>query len=405
MAADKQQTKHSKHNHGGQGFSTRLVHASAPADPLGAVNVPIYQSSTFAFQSAAHGAALFAGAEDGFIYTRLGNPTIRAFEETVAGLEGGYGGIATSSGMGAVSALYMTVLGAGTHMVSTASVYGPSRGLVENHLSRFGVEGTYVDTSDVAAVRRAMRPNTKLLYVESPSNPVMQVTDLRAMAEIAHAHDCILAVDNTFASPYLQRPLELGADVVLHSITKFINGHADVVGGILVAKTEAMYRRLRPLMIALGSNMDPHQAFLVLRGLKTLSLRVEQAQKNAAEIARWLEKHPKVEWVRYLGLPSHPQHELASRQMSGFGSMISFELKGGLEAGATLMNHVGLAILAVSLGGVESLIEHPASMTHASMSRAARLEAGISDGLVRYSVGIEDVNDLLADLEQALSKV
>lgn len=405
MTADKQHAKHSEHTHDGHGFSTRLVHASAPADPLGAVNVPIYQSSTFAFQSAAHGAALFAGTEDGFIYTRLGNPTIRALEATVAGLEGGYGGIATSSGMGAVSVLYMTLLGAGAHMVSTASVYGPSRGLVENHLSRFGVEGSFVDTSDVAAVRQAMRPNTKLLYIESPSNPVMQVTDLRAMAEIARAHNCVLAVDNTFASPYLQRPLELGADIVLHSITKFINGHADIVGGILVAKTEAMYRKLRPLMIALGPNMDPHQAFLVLRGLKTLALRVERAQENAAHIARWLEKHPKVEWVRYLGLPSHPQHELAGRQMSGFGSMISFELKGGLEAGATLMNQVRLAILAVSLGGVETLIEHPASMTHAGMSRAARLEAGISDGLVRYSVGIEDANDLIADLEQALAKV
>jgi methionine-gamma-lyase len=225
------------------------------------------------------------------------------------------------------------------------------------------------------------------------------------MAEIAGAHGCVLAVDNTFASPYLQRPLEMGADVVLHSVTKFINGHADVVGGILVAKTAEMYRRIRPLMVMLGCNMDPHQAFLVLRGLKTLALRVERAQESAARIAQWLEEHPKVEWVRYLGLPSHPQHELVCRQMRGYGSMISFELKGGLEAGAALMNRVQLAILAVSLGGVETLIEHPASMTHAGMSRAARLEAGITDGLVRYSVGIEDVDDLIADLDQALAAV
>jgi methionine-gamma-lyase len=408
MPAEKQTAKHPEHTHdghGAQGFATRLVHAKTPPDPLGAVNVPIYQSSTFAFHNAAHGAALFAGSQDGFIYTRLGNPTIRALEETVAGLEAGFAGIATSSGMGAVSALYMALLGSGAHMVSTASVYGPSRGLVENHLSRFGVTGSFVDTSDVQKVRDAMRPNTKLLYVETPSNPVMQVTDLRAMAEIARAHGCVLAVDNTFASPYLQRPLELGADVVLHSITKFINGHADVVGGILVTKTEELYRRIRPLMIALGSNMDPHQAFLVLRGLKTLSLRVERAQQSADKIARWLESHPKVEWVRYLGLASHPQHDIARRQMSGSGSMISFELKGGLNAGAALMNRVRLAILAVSLGGVETLIEHPASMTHAGMSRPARLEAGITDGLVRYSVGIEDVDDLIADLEQALAGV
>jgi methionine-gamma-lyase len=229
----------------------------------------------------------------------------------------------------------------------------------------------------------------------------MQVTDIRAAAEIAHAHDCLLAVDNTFASPYLQRPLELGADVSLHSVTKFINGHADVVGGLLVARSEEVARRLRTLMVNLGCNMDPHQAYLVLRGLKTLGLRIERAQQSAAVIARWLEARPEVAWVRYIGLPSHPQHELVKRQMAGFGSMISFELKGGLEAGRRLMDSVKLATLAVSLGGVETLIEHPASMTHAGMTRESRLAAGITDGLVRYSVGIEDVDDLLADLEQA----
>jgi methionine-gamma-lyase len=369
------------------------------------VTVPIYQTSTFAFRSASHGAALFGGANDGYIYTRLGNPTIAALEECVAELENGFGGIATSSGMGAVSALYMALLGQGAHMVSTASVYGPSRTLVEKHLSRFGVTASFVDTSDPANVRAALRPETKLLYVESPSNPAMQVTDLRAMAEIARTHGCVLAVDNTFASPYLQKPLDLGADVVLHSVTKFINGHADIVGGILVTRTEEMYRRIRPLMIALGSNMDPHQAFMVLRGVKTLGVRIERAQANALEIARWLEGRPEVAWVRYIGLPSHPQHELAKRQMSGFGSMISFELKGGVEAGAAVMDHVRVATLAVSLGGVESLIEHPASMTHAGMSAADRAEAGISNGLVRYSVGIESVEDLIADLEQAFAAI
>jgi len=389
----------------GKGIHTRLVHAGYHPDATGAVCVPIYQTSTFAFRDAAHGAALFDGSEDGFIYTRLGNPTIRALEDAVAELENGYGGIATSSGMGAVSAVYMALLEQGAHLVSTASVYGPSRGLLEQHLSRFGVGATFVDTTDPANVRRALRANTKLVYVETPSNPAMQVTDLRAVAAIAHEHGCALVVDNTFASPYLQKPLDLGADVSLHSVTKFINGHADVVGGIVVAKTEAMWRRIRPLMTNLGSNMDPHQAFLVLRGLKTLGLRVERAQAGALEIARWLEARPEVAWVRYVGLPSHPQHELAKRQMSGFGSMIAFELKGGLEAGRAVMDHVKLATLAVSLGGVETLIEHPASMTHAGVPRPSRLEAGITDGLVRLAVGIEDVADLIADLDQAFRAI
>ena len=288
----------------------------------------------------------------------------------------------------------MALLEQRTHVVSTASVYGPSRGLLE---------ASFVDTSDVGNVESALRPNTKMVYVETPSNPAMQVTDLRAVAALAKAHGSVLVVDNTFASPCLQRPLDLGADVVVHSVTKFINGHADVVGGVIVTKDEALYRRVRPLMVSLGCCMDPHQAFLVLRGLKTLALRVERAQQNAMTIARWLERHPKVAWVRHLGLESHPQHEMAKRQMSGFGSVFSFELKGGVEAGRRLMDNVRLATLAVSLGGVETLIEHPASMTHAGMSRANRVAAGITDGLVRYSTGIEDVDDLVADMEQALA--
>ncbi len=387
------------------GMNSKLVHAGAVDDEYGSATVPIYQTSTFAFENAQNGADRFAGQSDGYIYTRLGNPTIDALERQVAELEHGYAAIATSSGMGAVSTLYMTLLSKGAHIVGTASVYGPSRGLIEKHFTRFGVESTFLDTSDVDQVRCAIKPNTRLVYLESPSNPAMIVSDIRAVAEMAHARGCLVAVDNTFASPYLQRPLDLGADISLHSVTKFINGHADVVGGILVVKTEALYKSVRPMMIALGCNMDPHQAYLVIRGLKTLGVRVERAQANAMRIAPWLEAHPKVEWVRYIGLPSHPQHELAHRQMSGFGSMISFELKGGLEAGRVLMDNVHLATLAVSLGGVETLIEHPASMTHAGMSREDRLEAGISDGLVRYSVGIEDAEDLIADLEQALQRV
>jgi methionine-gamma-lyase len=387
------------------GINSKLIHAGHKADATGSVNVPIYQTSTFAFRDAAHGAALFAGQEDGFIYTRIGNPTIRALEDSVAELENGCGGIATSSGMGAVSTVYLALLGSGAHMVSTASVYGPSRGLMEKDFSRFGVQSTYVDTSDLTQVEKALRSNTKLVYVETPSNPTMQVTDIERVSALAHAHGCLVVVDNTFASPYLQRPLDLGADVVLHSVTKFINGHADVVGGIIVAKDAAVCKRLRKTMVNSGCNMDPHQAFLVLRGLKTLGVRIERAQQSAMQIARWLEAQPEVGAVRYIGLESHPQHELARRQMAGFGSMISFELEGGMEAGQRLMDHVRVATLAVSLGGVETLIEHPASMTHASISPEDRRSAGYSDGLVRYSVGLEDVEDLIADLRQAFDAV
>ena len=387
------------------GFATRLVHAGIPKDEHGSVVPPIYQTSTFAFDSAEQGASRFDGEADGYIYTRIGNPTVRAFEDCMTALEDGAGAVATSSGMAAVTTAFLALLRSGDHVVSTASVYGPSRVLLERHLSRYGVASSYVDTSDLTAVRAAMRPETRLVYVETPSNPMMQVTDLRAVAGLAHGNRAAFVVDSTFASPYLQRPLELGADVVLHSVTKFINGHADVVGGILVARDARMHDSLRQTMTLTGCCMDPHQAFLVLRGLKTLAVRLERAQQNAMTIARWLERHPKVAWVHHLGLESHPQHELAKKQMSGFGSVFSFELKGGVEAGRRLMDSVRLATLAVSLGGVETLVEHPASMTHAGMSRASRLAAGITDGLVRYSTGIEDVEDLVADLEQALAAV
>src|ERR1035438_5680885 len=241
-------------------INSKLIHAGHKADANGSVNVPIYQTSTFAFRNAAHGAALFAGEEEGYIYTRIGNPTIGALEDSVAELEGGCGGIATSSGMGAVCTVYLALLSAGAHVVSTASVYGPSRGLMEKDFSRFGVSATYVDTSDFAQVEQALRPNTRLVYLETPANPTMQVSDIARISELAHAHGCLVAVDNTFASPYLQRPLELGGDVVLHSVTKFINGHADVVGGIIVAKEKDIYKRLRKTMINSGCNMDPHQA-------------------------------------------------------------------------------------------------------------------------------------------------
>jgi methionine-gamma-lyase len=386
-------------------FTSKLIHGGGYKNKLGAVNVPIYQSSTFEFETAEEGARCFNGESNGYIYTRLGNPTIQVLEKTVADLEKGFGGIATSSGMGAVSTIYMALLNKGDHIVSSDAVYGPSRGLMEDHFSRFGVESTYVNTSNLDEIKKAIKPNTKVLYIETPANPTISITDLKACSEIAKKHNLLLVVDNTFSSPYLQRPIEFGADVVFHSVTKFINGHADVVGGIIIAKEEALYKKLRSMMISMGCNMDPHQAYLVIRGLKTLSIRVERAQQNAMKIAEWLEKHPKVEWIKYPGLKSHPQYEIGKKQMDGFGSMISFGLKGGLEAGRTLMNNVNLAILAVSLGGVETLIEHPASMTHSKVSQEDKRKAGISDGLVRYAVGIEDVEDLIADLDQALAKV
>jgi len=387
------------------GFNSKLIHGGEFNDALGSATVPIYQTSTFKFESAEHGAACFAGESDGYIYTRIGNPTIHALETLLAELENGFGGIATSSGMGAVNTVYGTMLSQGDHVVSSAAVYGPSRIVLETYYKKFGVEASFVNTANIEEIRKAIRPETKLIYIETPSNPTMEITDLKACCELAHQHGIPVAVDNTFCSPYLQRPLELGADIVLHSLTKFINGHADIVGGVVVAKDKDLYKKLRAMMVIQGFNMDPHQAYLVIRGVKTLSIRLDRAQESAMKLANYLENHPKVAWVKYPGLVSHPQHELAKIQMDGFGSMISFELKGGIEAGRILMNSVQMAILAVSLGGVETLIQHPASMTHSKVSADGKIKAGITDGLVRYSVGIEDVADLIADLEQALGKV
>lgn len=392
---------HTKNN----GFDTKLVHAGNYDDAFGSATVPIYQTSTFAFKNAQHGADLFAGKEEGYIYTRIGNPTINALENNIAALENGYAGIATSSGMGAVNSVYFALLKQGDHIVSTASVYGPSRSVMENYYADFGVESSYIDTSDIEAVKAAVKPNTKVMYLETPSNPTMSVTDIEACSAIAKEHGIIVVVDNTFCSPFLQKPLDLGADVVLHSVTKFINGHADIVGGVIVSKTKELDAKIRKAMIMVGTNMDPHQAYMVIRGVKTLSIRQERAEENAKKVADFLRKHNKIEWIKYPGLENHPQFELAKKQMTGFGSMLSFGLKGGLEAGRKLMDNVKLAVLAVSLGGVETLIQHPASMTHAGLPKEKREAAEITDGLVRFSVGIENVEDIIADLEQALSFV
>jgi methionine-gamma-lyase len=384
---------------------TRIIHAGQGADPgTGAVATPIYQTSTFAFRDADHGAACFRG-EAGYKYTRLGNPTIEALEANIAAQEGGCGALGTASGMAAVNLVYLTTLAQGKHVVCTEALYGPSRTVLETEYPRFGVAASFVDSADAANVAAAMQDNTALVYIETPANPTLKLTDIAAVAAIARDHGALLCVDNTFASPYLQNPLALGADIVLHSMTKFINGHTDVVAGIVVAGDEQLLARLRKVHTNLGGNMDPHQAWLVLRGVKSLGLRMERAQENALRLARFLEQHPKVGWIRYPGLESHPQFELMKRQMRGPGAVLSFGVRGGLDAGKVVINNVEIATLAVSLGGIETLIEHPASMTHAGLPAAEREAADIRDDLVRVAVGCEDYADLEADLARVLDLV
>jgi methionine-gamma-lyase len=385
------------------GDDTQCIHGGAHPDPVhGSVAPPIFQTSTFAFSTPEQGAARFAGEAAGYIYTRMGNPTTALLEETVARLEEGTSGLATASGMAAVSTVFFALLSAGDHVVCSASVYGPSRVVLERDFSRFGVTSTMVDTSDPAQIQAAMTPRTRMVFIETPANPTLAITDIAVAAGIAHAAGALLVVDNTFMSPILQKPFRFGADVVLHSVTKFLNGHSDVVGGILLFRDDALMKRVRPVLHYLGGTMDPHQSWLVLRGVRTLGMRVRTAQENARAVARVLAAHPAVAEVRYPGLPGHPQAGLIARQMAGPGSLISFELEGGIEAGRQVLTTVRLPALAVSLGGVESLIQHPASMTHAGMTAEHRLAAGITDGLVRLSVGCEDRDDLVADIEQAL---
>jgi len=386
-------------------LQTEIIHAGYHPGPVAhSVSPPIYQTSTFAFESAEHGAALFAGKEKGFIYTRLGNPTIQALEKALASLEMGAGALATATGMAAVSTVYMAFLEKDAHMIGTAALYGPSRTIIETVFARYGISSDFIDTSNLEEIKKRIKKNTKLLFIETPANPTMALTDIKACADIARKHGLFLVVDNTFASPVLQNPLKLGADVVIHSLTKFINGHSDVVGGVIISNNQELHLRLQKVLRMMGGTMDPHQAWLVLRGLRTLYLRVEKAQDNAQKLARWLLNHPKVAWVNYPGLENHPQYELMKKQMRSPGSMISFGLKGGYKAGLNLINHVKLCTLAVSLGGIETLIQHPASMTHASVPKKEKDEAGITDDLIRISIGCEAWEDLKSDLEQALEK-
>ncbi len=386
----------------GMKIGTKCVHSGIKEYEFGPVVPPIYQTSTFKFKDADHGARLFKGEETGYIYTRMGNPTIEAMEDAIAELEQGAKAIGCASGMAAVNLVFIALVSKGDHIICGNSVYGPTTSYLTQILANFGVETTFVDTSNLNEVESAFKKNTKIVYFETPGNPTLSVSDIQKISEIAHSFGAKVVVDNTFLSPVLQQPLLFGADIVLHSMTKFLNGHADVVAGIVVLKNGEDYKHFRKISNLVGGVIDPFNAFLVHRGIKTLEIRMKKHCENALRIAQFLESHPKVAKVWYPFLPSHPQYELSRKQSKGGGGVISFELKGGIEAGKRVMDNVKIWQLAVSLGGVESLIQHPASMTHASMSKDLRLQAGITDGLVRLSVGIEDVEDLIRGLEQGL---
>ena len=389
------------------GLGTTAIHAGTLKNLYGTLAMPIYQTSTFIFDSAEQGGRRFALEEAGYIYTRLGNPTTTVLENKIAALEEGEAGIAMSSGMGAISSTLWTVLKAGDHVVTDKTLYGCTFALMNHGLTKFGVEVTFVDTSNLDEVKKAMKENTRVVYLETPANPNLKIVDLEGVCKVAHTNpNTLVIVDNTFATPYMQKPLKLGVDVVVHSATKYLNGHGDVIAGLVVTNKElADQIRFVGLKDMTGAVLGPQEAYYIIRGLKTFEIRMERHCKNARTIADFLNKHPKVEKVYYPGLESHPGYEIAKKQMKDFGAMISFELKGGFEAGKTLLNNLKLCSLAVSLGDTETLIQHPASMTHSPHTKEEREAAGITDGLVRLSVGLENVEDIIADLEQGLEKI
>ena len=389
------------------GLGTTAIHAGTLKNLYGTLAMPIYQTSTFIFDSAEQGGRRFALEEAGYIYTRLGNPTTTVLENKIAALEEGEAAVATSSGMGAISSTLWTVLKAGDHVVTDKSLYGCTFALMCHGLTRFGIEVTFVDTSNLDEVKNAMKKNTRVVYLETPANPNLKIVDLEALSKLAHTNpNTLVIVDNTFATPYMQKPLKLGADIVVHSVTKYINGHGDVIAGLVITNKElADQIRFVGLKDMTGAVLGPQDAYYIIRGMKTFEIRMERHCKNAKKVVEFLNKHPKIERVYYPGLETHPGHEIAKKQMKDFGAMISFELKGGFEAGKTLLNNLKLCSLAVSLGDTETLIQHPASMTHSPYTKEEREAAGITDGLVRLSVGLENVEDIIADLEQGLEKI
>ncbi len=389
------------------GLGTTAIHAGTLKNLYGTLAMPIYQTSTFIFDSAEQGGRRFALEEAGYIYTRLGNPTTTVLENKIAALEEGEAAVATSSGMGAISSTLWTVLKAGDHVVTDKTLYGCTFALMCHGLTRFGIEVTFVDTSNLDEVKNAMKKNTRVVYLETPANPNLKIIDLEALSKLAHTNpNTLVIVDNTFATPYMQKPLKLGADIVVHSVTKYINGHGDVIAGLVITNKElADQIRFVGLKDMTGAVLGPQDAYYIIRGMKTFEIRMERHCKNAKKVVEFLNKHPKIERVYYPGLETHPGHEIAKKQMKDFGAMISFELKGGFEAGKTLLNNLKLCSLAVSLGDTETLIQHPASMTHSPYTKEEREAAGITDGLVRLSVGLENVEDIIADLEQGLEKI
>jgi cystathionine beta-lyase/cystathionine gamma-synthase len=378
-----------------RGFSTRAIHDGQAPDPTtGAVNVPIYASSTYAQEE--------IGKHRGYEYSRVSNPTRTALEENLASLEGGSSAHVFSSGMAAIAAL-VAMLKTGDHVICGSNVYGGTPRLFDRIIANYGIDFTYVDTTDPEQVQHAIRPTTRLVHIETPTNPMMQITDIRAVADICHQRGAIdLSVDNTFMSPYFQRPLEFGADIVMHSTTKFLNGHSDGLGGVLVGTTPEHKETFAFVQKCTGGILSPFECFLVLRGVKTLAVRMKQHEVNGRAIARYLANHPSIPTVLYPGLPEHPQYELAQRQMSGFGALSTFET-GSLERANAVLRRLKICTVGESLGGVETLISHPASMTHAALREEGRAKIGLTDGMLRISVGIEDAEDLLEDLQQGLS--
>ena len=393
--------------HGTMGFGTKAIHAGKEEkNAFGALTAPIFQTSTFEFDSCRQGGDRFAGKEEGMIYTRLGNPTTALLERKLAALENAEAAVVMASGMGAISSVLWSACKAGDHIVADGTLYGCTHALLAHGMTRYGVEVDFINTSDLDALQAALKPNTSVVYLETPANPNLKIADLAEVSRLAHAYNPAIKViaDNTFATPYCQRPLDLGCDVVVHSMTKYLNGHGDVIAGCACGRADFMAQvRMFGLKDMTGAVLGPFEAFLVIRGLKTMEIRMQRHCENAMKVAEWLQANPKVEKVYYPGLPGHPGHAVAEKQMSGYGAMISFEIKGGKAAGVALCDHLQLCTLAVSLGDAETLLEHPASMTHSPYSPEELKEAGISEGLIRMSVGLENVEDILADLEQAFA--
>lgn len=385
-------------------FATQAVHAGeAPCPTTGALDTPIYQSTTFVSADADEMAAVYGEEKFGYMYTRYGNPTIRALEQKLAALEAGEEALAFSTGMAAISSAILGYVKAGDHVVAARSLYGAAYNFLNKKLPALGASATFVPSTRVEDFERAIRPNTRMIYFETPSNPVLEILDIAALADLGRTHGIPTVIDNTFASPALQQPLKLGATVVVHSATKYLCGHGDAMGGAVIGHGDYLSRLVHEIIRDFGGVISPFNAWLILRGIRTLHLRVPAQCSNAQKIAEFLTGHPKVERVNYPGLPGHVGHDLASKQMKAFGAMISFEVKGGNEGGKKVMNHVNLFARAASLGDLRSLIVHAASTSHRAVPRELRLSMGVSDGLVRLSVGVEAVEDLVQDLDRALA--